>query len=83
MNYRSEAHLIPTAHEFLPNGTILELGRKEGNGEIGLLARDGNRYGVASRVECDGKTYVPVREHPTVLAALRLPTRVAAYGVYT
>ena len=72
--------LIPTACEVLPNGVILDLVREEGNSEVGFLARDGDRYRIVSRVEYDGKTYVPAPADPTVLGALRLPTRAASYS---
>jgi len=71
---------IPTAGEFLPNRGILELGREEGNSEVGFLARDGGRYRIVRSVEYDGKTYVPAPADPTVLGALRFPIRAASYS---
>lgn len=71
--------LIPTACEVLPNGTMLDLVREEGSNEVGFLAQDGDRYRIVSRVEYEGKTYIPAPADPTVLGALRLPTRAASY----
>lgn len=71
---------VPTSFEVLPNGIFIELGRKERNGEVGFIARRGDRYGIVSCVECYGKRYIPVSESPTVLSALRLPTRAAPYA---
>jgi hypothetical protein len=71
--------LISTACEVLPNGTMLDLVREEGSSEVGFLALDGDRYRIVDCVEYDGKTYVPARADPTVLGALRLPTRAASY----
>jgi len=72
--------LIPTTCEVLANGTVLDLVRDEGSGQVGFLARDGDRYRVVGRVEYDDKTFVPVSADPTVWAALRLPTGVASYA---
>lgn len=80
MNNVANAHLIPTAFEVLPNGTVLELARKGPTGEVGFLARHEELYRVVDCVECGDKTYIPVVEHPTVFAALRLPTSAASYG---
>jgi hypothetical protein len=58
---------------------ILDLVREEGNGEVGFLTQDGDRYRIVSRFEYEGKTYVPAAADPTILSALRLPTRAASY----
>ncbi len=78
-NRSTTADLIPTACEVLPNGMILDLVREEGNGEVGFLTQDGDRYRIVSRFEYEGKTYVPAAADPTILSALRLPTRAASY----
>lgn len=79
-NSNTDTTEIPTACEVLPNGMILDLVREEGNSEVGFLAQDGDRYRIVSRVECDGKTFVPAAADPTIWGALRLPTRAASYG---
>lgn len=78
-NSSTPMDLIPTACEVLPNGMILDLVREEGNGAVGFLTQDGDHYRVVSRFEYEGKTYVPVSADPTILSALRLPTRAASY----
>jgi len=78
-NSSTTTDLIPTACEVLPNGMILDLVREEGNGAVGFLTQDGDRYRIVSRFEYEGKTYVPVSADPTILSALRLPTRAASY----
>jgi hypothetical protein len=72
--------IIPTTWEVLPDGTILDLARRAGDGEIGFLARDGNQFGISSRVEYDGTTYVPAPGDPTILGALRFPRGAEPYG---
>ncbi len=79
-NSSTTTDLIPTSCEVLPNGMILDLGREEGNGAVGFLTRDEDRYQIISRFEYEGKTYVPASADPTILSALRLPTRAASYA---
>ena len=71
--------LIPTASEVLPDGTILDLVREQGNGAVGFLTQDGDLYRIVSRFEYEGKTYIPASADPSILSALRLPTRAASY----
>jgi hypothetical protein len=71
--------LIETAGECLPNGVLLEPVRGEGSNEIGFLAHDGDRERISRRVEYGDKSFVPASADPTILRALRLPTRIAPY----
>src|SRR5712692_6947001 len=71
-----------TAGEVLPDGTILELIRENTNtGELSLLAWDGATARVAGYVEHNGRTYVPAALDPTILRAMRLPSRIMPYGL--
>ncbi len=71
-----------TAGEVLSDGTVLELIRENGNtGELRLLAWDGATAKVAGYAEHKGKTYVPAALDPTILRAMRLPSRIMPYGL--
>jgi hypothetical protein len=78
LNSRAMMGWIPTSGEVLPNGVILDLVRGEESNALGLLvwSKDTSHYGP--KVTYGGKTYVPAKVDPTVLAAMQLPSRSAA-----
>jgi hypothetical protein len=70
-----------TAGEVLPDGTILELIRENTNtGKLSLQTWDGATAKVAGYVKHNGRTYVPAALDPTILRAMRLPSRIVPYA---
>jgi len=67
-----------TTSERLPDGTMLELVRVEG--ESRLLIWRNNQARVAARFEFGGSVYEPMSLSPTVLEAVRFPGGTAPYG---
>src|SRR5713101_4971174 len=70
---------IATAGEVFPDGTLVELVRKDETGELGLLKWDGTSATFAACLEHKGRTYVPPTLDPTILRAMRLPSRLVPY----
>jgi hypothetical protein len=80
-NYRkARMGLIETPGECLPNSVLLEPVRAERSNEIAFLVHHENRDRISRHIKYDGKTFVPASAEPTLLKALRLPTRTATYG---
>lgn len=72
--------LIQTAGEHLRNGVLLEPVRMERSNEIGFLVRNKNRDLVMSGlVRYRGQAFVAAPADPTILNALRFPTRTQPY----
>jgi len=71
---------IQTTWEAFPDGTMLDLVRDAADGKVKLLKWDGKHTSVLDQFQKDGNTYIPASICPSILRAMRLPTRVAPFG---
>jgi hypothetical protein len=69
-----------TVGGFLPDGTFVELVRKDESGALGLLTWDGTSDTLADHIWCKGRNYIPIALDPTIRRAMRFPSRTMAYG---
>ena len=67
--------VIQTTGHLFPDGTIVELVRNSNQG-TGLLRWKDEKFEMADRLEYSGTTYAPAPIAPSIVRALRLPTRV-------
>jgi hypothetical protein len=71
---------IETTGELFAGGASIELIVDAETECLNLLLWDGENYSVAPRIEHRGQVYVPASLDPSVLRAVRWPTKCADYG---
>jgi hypothetical protein len=69
-----------TAGGLFPDGTLVELVRKDESGALGLLKWDGTSATLVDDIWYKGRNYIPISLDPTVLRAMRFPSRTMPYG---
>lgn len=75
-----DAVAVETAGEFLSDGRIVEPISDGATGSLKLLVSNGQTCTLASRVDCEGRTYVPLHLDPLALRAIRFPDKASEYG---
>ena len=72
--------VIQTFGETFADGSVIDLVADENEDVLRLVFWDGAKVKIASRVEHDGKIFVPPEATGAVVKALQLPARVRPYG---
>jgi len=65
------------------DGASIELIREAPTGPLCLMVSDGPNLRVARQVEFRGTSYQPIRVDPSILLAMRLPTKRDSFGSTT
>jgi hypothetical protein len=79
-SFADTARRVATAGESFPNAMIDVVADPSNLARLKLLLWDGTNAKVAPRIKYGHSTYEPVALHPTVVCAVRWPTRRKDYG---
>jgi len=75
------ARTVKTLGQILPNGELIEVVRNNKSARtLSFLYFDGKAARIGEKLEVHGTTYIPVEFEASFLEALRLPSKVGAFG---
>ena len=72
--------LTETSGEVFASGAMIELVRNSDPDQIKLAHWDGSSISICTRVDLDGRTFVPPALHDSVLEIINLPSNATDYG---
>ena len=72
--------LTETSGEMFASGAMIELVRNSDADQIKLAHWDGSSISICTRVDLDGRTFVPPALHDSVLEIINLPSNATDYG---
>jgi hypothetical protein len=72
--------LTESSGEVFASGAMIELIRNSDTDQIKLAHWDGSRISICTRVDLNGRTFVPPALHESVLEIINLPSNATDYG---
>jgi hypothetical protein len=75
------AQSVKTSGQILPSGDLIEIVRSsKGARKLNLLHFDGKAARISEKLDLHGTNYMPIQYEASFLDALRLPSKVGAFG---